>query len=199
MSRDDSIRVMLPLFLGADGGSIPTSSLQFHFGEISVDLAIKLVSLWHSRLPFVDKSNITRTKLLWCVGAECGGKWYAVAIWTNPISPTYAHRPFLELRRMAIADDAPKNTASRMLSIMAKMIRRKFPKVTRVISYQDTDVHKGTIYAASGWTKAGTSKGGINNWTRKKRSRKDSQATGDKIRWEKNIFPSVTKEHEVLL
>jgi hypothetical protein len=145
------------------------------------------VALWHSRLPKVDKSNMTRTRHLWCVGAEHGGKWYAVAIWTNPISPTYAHKPFLELRRMAISDDAPKNTASRMLGIMARMIRKRYPAVTNLISYQDTDVHTGTIYAAAGWRPEGFRKGGEDIWTTNNRRRAKQQAAGDKIRWERKI------------
>jgi hypothetical protein len=180
--RDDSIRVLHPLFQGEGGGSIPTSSLQLHVGQISVDLAIDLVGLWHSRLPVVDKSNVQRTKHLWCIGAEYDGKWYATAIWTNPISPTYATVPYLELRRFAIADDAPKNTASRLLGVMTRQIRKKFPNIERLISYQDTDVHAGTIYAASGWEKA--HHGRNSDWNRAKRPRKEQVATGDKIRWE---------------
>jgi len=183
--RDDSIRAVCPLFLGEGGGSTPTSSLQLHFGDVSTDLAISLVALWHSRLPKVDKSNISRTKRLWCVGAECEGRWYAVAIWTNPISPTYAHAPYLELRRMAIADDAPKNTASRMLGVMARMAKKRFSEITRLISYQDTDVHRGTIYAASGWTAAATNNDAT--WNRNARKRSAPQAPGAKIRWEKEI------------
>lgn len=185
--RDDSIRVLHPLFQGEGGGSIPTSSLQLHVGQISVELAISLVALWHSRLPVVNKSNIQRTKHLWCAGAEYGGKWYAAAIWTNPISPTYAHAPYLELRRFAIADDAPKNTASRMIAVMTRQIAKKFPTIQKLISYQDTDVHAGTIYAAAGWVAVSKSRGA--DWNRAKRPRGEPQAGGDKIRWEKPLLP----------
>jgi hypothetical protein len=187
--RDDSIRVLHPLFQEGGGGSIPTSSLQLHVGQISVDLAIDLVALWHSRLPIVNKSNIQRTKHLWCVGAEYSGKWYACAIWTNPISPTYADAPYLELRRFAIASDAPKNTASRLIGVMTRQIKKKFPSIERLISYQDTDVHMGTIYAASGWVASGHRKGGDNIWTTSNRKRNIQQATGDKIRWEYPLTP----------
>jgi len=185
MLRDDSIRAVCPLFLGEGGGSTPTSSLQLHFGEISLDLAIQLVALWHSRLPKVDKSNMVRTRHLWCVGAEHGGKWYAVAIWTNPVARLLNDLPALELRRLAIADDAPANTASRMLGIMAKLIRKKFPTIERLLSYQDCDVHAGTIYAAAGWHRAAVNKNG--NWDRPNRTRGVAQAPGQKIRWEKEI------------
>lgn len=185
MVRDDSIRAVCPLFQVEGGGSTPTSSLQLHFGEISLDLAIQLVGLWHSRLPKVDKSNMTRTRHLWCVGAEHGGKWYAVAIWTNPVSRRFNNSNWLELRRLAIADDAPKNTASRMLGVMARIARRKYPAIDRLISYQDTEVHTGAIYAAAGWrSQKSESKG---NWSVPSRRRAAPQAPSLKVRWEKEI------------
>lgn len=186
MLRDDSIRAVCPLFLGEGGGSTPTSSLQFHFGEISLDLAVKLVALWHSRLPSVSKSNMVRTKHLWCVGAEYGGTWYAAAIWTNPVARLLNDKPMLELRRLAISNDAPKNTASRMLAVMARLISQKYPEIRRLISYQDCDVHAGTIYLASGWSQVAVNKNG--NWNRPNRTRGTAQAPGKKIRWEREII-----------
>ena len=53
---------------------------------------------------------------------------------------------------MALPDDAPPHTASWMLGAMRKDIRKRFPLVTRLISYQDEDVHTGTIYKAAGWS-----------------------------------------------
>lgn len=180
----DSIRVAHPLFQTEGGGSTPTSPLQLHVGAISLDLAVTLNSLWHSRLPVVNVSNVQRTRHLECFGAEFGNCWYAAAIWTNPISPTFAHHPFLELRRFAIAPDAPKNTASRLLRIMARLLKVRLPNIEKFISYQDTEVHAGTIYAAAGWRPIGFTKGGVNTWARSHRSRADDQARGDKVRWE---------------
>jgi hypothetical protein len=59
---------------------------------------------------------------------------------------------------MAIAPDAPKNTASRMLGWMARNIAKRFPEVTTLVSYRDCDAHLGTIYAASGWVPEGEQK-----------------------------------------
>lgn len=185
MLRDDSIRAVCPLFPVEGGGSTPTSSLQLHLGEISLDLAIQLVALWHSRLPKVDKSNMVRTRRLWCVGAEHGGYWYAVAIWTNPVARAYNDNEWMELRRLAISDDAPKNTASRMIAVMSKIIRRKFPSIDRLISYQDTAVHTGTIYSAAGWKPFEAERSG--DWNRPNRKRGPSQALSAKIRWERNV------------
>lgn len=185
----DSVRVVHPLFQGEGGGSIPTSPLQLHIGRISIDLAIELNQLWHSRLPIVDKSNITRTRFLFCFGAEFENIWYAAAIWTNPVARLLNERPWLELRRLAIAQDAPKNTASRMLRIMTNFIRLACPNIERLISYQDEAVHTGTIYRAAGWESTLRSKGEV-LWDRPNRKRRATQAPSPKTRWEYELRPS---------
>jgi len=75
-----------------------------------------------------------------------------------------------------------------MIGWMAKDIRKRIPKVTRLISYQDTDVHAGTIYKAAGWTATNLSqrvnpngKGG--HWAC--RSGCIDQSLAPKQRWEK--------------
>ena len=60
----------------------------------------------------------------------------------------------LSSRRLAVAPDAPHCTASRMLGQMARWIRTNLPDVPVLLSYQDMDVHTGTIYRAAGWTPA---------------------------------------------
>lgn len=85
---------------------------------------------------------------------------------------------------MAIAPDAPKNLASRFLSIMVKEIRRARPDIIKLISYQDTAVHKGTIYKASGWTLERTTE--FVSWGitgRKGHGKLDYQAPSPKNRW----------------
>ena len=177
----DSIRVVHPLFHVEGGGSIPTSPLQLNIGEISLDLAISLNALWHSRLPVVVKSNVQRVRHNICFGAEYAGVFYASAIWTDPIARLLNGRNWLELRRLAISDDAPRNTASRILKIMAMQIVKKWPHIERLVSYQDCDVHSGTIYAASGWTVEAENKNG--SWIRESRDRSFPQAPGRKVRW----------------
>jgi hypothetical protein len=91
---------------------------------------------------------------------------------------------------MAIADDAPKNTASRMIGWMLRELR-KTGEYTKAISYQDTAVHAGTIYKASGWVARGFRKGGKDTWSNNVRKRNECQADGDKVRWEYD-FPSTS-------
>lgn len=185
LQSGESIRVVHPLFQVEGGGSTPTSPLQLHVGEISLDMAIRLNELWHSRLPNVVKNNVQRVRHLACFCAEHDGIYYASAIWTDPIARLLNGRNWLELRRMAIAEDAPKNTASRMLKIMAMQIKRKWPHIERLVSYQDCEVHTGTIYAAAGWKAEAENKSG--DWIRKNRDRREAQAPGMKVRWGRDI------------
>jgi hypothetical protein len=160
---------------------MPTSALQLRFDRIPLKRAIELNRLWHSRLPVVVESNIIRTIRRVQYGAEFDGIAYAAAIWTNPVArllPT----EWIELRRLAIADDAPKNTATRFLAWMIRDIKKHFPEVTKAISYQDTAVHSGTIYKAAGW--AATTMSADGEWDRPNRSRKAAQSAAPKQRWE---------------
>ena len=177
----DSIRVVHPLFQEEDGGALPTSPLQLHFGEIALDLAIQLNAIWHSRLPNAIKSNMQRVKHLVCFGAEFAGRFYQVSIFTDPVARMLNGNNWIELRRMAIANDAPPNTASRSLRIMRLLIQKKWPHLQRMISYQDCDVHTGTIYLAAGWQRETENLSG--NWIRDNRDRRIAQAPGRKLRW----------------
>jgi hypothetical protein len=144
--------------------------------------------LWHSRFPKIDWSNVVRNKDYICFVAEYDDIAYATAIWSSPIAANRLSegKTALELRRMAICDKAPTNTASRMIGIMRRIISKEMSHITLLISYQDTDVHAGTIYKASGWKAAAQNKG--TSWTNKTRKRNQEQSLSDKIRWEYNIY-----------
>jgi hypothetical protein len=96
--------------------------------------------------------------------AEHSNIYYAVALWGQPVARMLNGRGWYELRRMAIADDAPDNTASRMLRIMRLLIAKDRPEVVKLISYQDTEAHTGTIYK---WLGIRSKKAKL--WTDKKR------------------------------
>ena len=180
MNCGDSIRVVYPLFQVEDDGSIPISPLQFEFGQIDRKIFVGLNELWHSRLPVVTNcfEGI-------CYGAEYLNNFYAVAWWSKPIAREYSGKGYFELRRMAISDDSPKNTASRFLSWMRKDIQKRKPDIVKLISYQDTDVHNGTIYKASGWVIGGEKNNIGTGWNTRKRS--VMQSTSNKIRWEYDL------------
>jgi hypothetical protein len=189
---DSSIAERLS-FQIADGGAIPTSPLQFDIEIIDVHTACRLNALWHSRLPIIDWSNVVRNKHSICFGARFDGDLYAVAIWSSPVAANRMKygREALELRRFAIALDAPKNTGSRMLSVMRSIIKSRMPDVSWFVSYQDTEVHAGTIYKASGWKLIGESVGV--SWSNKNRVRNKEQSMATKARWELQIRPTLNQ------
>lgn len=180
----DSIKVSRSLFQVGEGGALPTSPLQLKIVEIKSQLACELNEKWHSRLPKIHWSNVVRNTHYVCYAAEYDYKYYAVGIWSSPVAQNRFPdgKKMLELRRLAICGDAPKNTATRIMSIMIKLIKKKFPEINRLISYQDTEVHSGTIYKAGGW-KVGGESAGI-SWTTKNRQRNKEQTMAKKVRWE---------------
>ena len=175
----ESIRVVHPLFPTEGGGSTPTSPLQLVFGQIDARLARRLLSVWHSRLPEIANWQGCSP----CYGAESGGIWYAIAMWGSPVARMLNGRGWIELRRFAIAPDAPRNTASRMLSWMTRQVAKL--NFSKAISYQDTAVHTGAIYRAAGWKIGNTSEGG--EWSRPSRGRAAVQTASQKVRWELDL------------
>lgn len=180
----DGVRVAYPLFQEEGSGSIPTSPLQFNISEITYSLAAQLNKAWHSRMPYIGSPSMCKP----CFAAEYDGIIYAVAMWSLPIAANRIKDGFncLELRRMAISPEAPKNTASRMLKIMTMQIKKLMPHIKRLLSYQDTEVHNGTIYKAAGWEIARVSK--FVSWDEhSKRPGKIEQSKAEKVRWEKAL------------
>ena len=184
----EQIRIVSPLFWKDKDGELPMSAKQLEIVEISRYIARDLNTLWHSRLPIYDTGFCLNS--LVSFGASYKNVFYAIAIWTNPVAPNLPQHKWIELRRMAISEDAPKYTATRMLSKMQKHIKKNFPLVTTLVSYQDVEAHKGTIYKAANWVADNIHKGG--SWDRpnsknsngKPRTRPDrNNAIGIKQRW----------------
>ncbi len=180
MVRAGSVRVAYPLFQTGGGGSIPTSALQLRFDKCDRDTMQVLNREWHSRLPKFK----TATPCTVYYSAEFDGLFYAVAAWSPPVARMLPN-DWMELRRLAIADDAPKNTATRMLGWMVRDIRKRYPNVPRLISYQDCEVHNGTIYKAAGWEATNIDSGG--EWSRPSRHREAVQSGAAKRRWELDL------------
>jgi hypothetical protein len=179
----------------------PTSPKEFNFEIIRAQFACDMNERWHSRLPLIHWSNVVRNTHYVCYGAFYKGEIYAIAIWSSPVAQnrfTYG-KQMLELRRMAISQDCPKNTATRMLSFMRKDIQNRFDDVAMLISYQDTAVHIGTIYKADNWIAVHESPG--LEWNTEKRSRSVEQSLAPKIRWEYKIrdyVPLITVSSDVV-
>lgn len=189
----DSVRVAYPLFQTDGGGSTPTSALQLFFTTCSRECFVGCNRLWHSRLPEIGRS-FGRVYYR----AEFGSMIYAVAFWSNPVARLLPQQTWLELRRLAIAPDSPKNTASRMISWMVRDIKKRFPEVERLISYQDCDVHTGGIYKAAGWKQAEGYVSRARGWGNdtgggKARCGRTDQAVAPRMRWELEITGTVQK------
>jgi hypothetical protein len=147
-TRVDSVGISTAGDQLAGGGETPTSTLHvkdLFFKEHDKAVCVDLVRKWHSRLPNTQRGPWTHA-----FAAVHDGRIYAVALWNSPSARTLPSH-WRELRRMACAPDAPKNTASWFLAHMVRWFRRLEPQRERVLSYQDTAVHKGTIYKAAGW------------------------------------------------
>ena len=156
--------------------------------ETRAQIACMLNELWHSKLPKIHWSNVVRNKHYVCYAIKYKHAIIGVAIWSSPVA---ANRfkdgdKLLELRRLALSDVCPRNTASFVISSMIKDIKVRFPELTRLVSYQDTEAHLGTIYKASNWT-AAPIQTSLLDWTTSKRKRSSLQSTADKVRWEYNL------------
>lgn len=181
-------RIEGPLFFNYDVFVKPNSAKELRIIEISKVKAIELNRIWHSRLPSYKTGFCSNATI--CYGAKFKNIYYAAAIWSNPVARNLPQKEWLELRRLAISPDAPKFTATRMLSKMAKDIRSKFKGIYVLVSYQDINVHSGIIYRAGNWTPDHIHAGGTWNRPNSKnqcgtpRTRPDlNQATGPKQRW----------------
>lgn len=188
MQRAEGVRVAHPLYQAGGDGSHPISALDLWLYRVSFPTAMNLNRLWHSTLPRLKTGSLTEAaadRRFLCFGAICGDLYYASAVWSAPANrcqPT----GWLELRRLAVGPDAPRNTPSRMLRIMALLIRQERPDVPRLISYHQTDKHTGGIYRAAGWVEVGETKGG--EWDTPARPRPRVQSKAPKILWEKKLF-----------
>ena len=149
MSYDFLYRCEYPLLTDLSDFSYPDGGLKARhliMEPCGKQHALELNLEWHSRLPKVQKGPWK-----FAFKAHYREVTFAIALWHNPSSRELPQN-WLELRRLACADDAPKNTASRFLSYMVHYFRRYHKgEFSRCISYQDAEVHKGTIYKAANW------------------------------------------------
>ncbi len=150
--------------------------------ECSAKISCSINKEYHSRLPEIHWSNVVRNTHYLCYSFEFMGEYIGSAIWSSPVAQNRMEfgKQILELRRLALGDKCPKNTATYVLSRMIKQIKKYLPDIALLISYQDNDVHLGTIYKAGNWKKDKTVK--YVNWEGK-RKRSKSQSESSKTKW----------------
>lgn len=137
-------RIAEPLLYPPQGAPL-TSARQLTLSACSVEHARLLNARWHSRLPRTQRSP-------WQFAFRLvhDSITYGVALLHNPSARCLPHH-WIELRRLAIAPDAPRYAATRFLSLIVKYLIRHHADREMIVSYQDTSVHEGTIYRAAGW------------------------------------------------
>lgn len=169
----------------------PIDMSGFKTATCSIEDARIFISEHHSRLPYTQRGP-------WMVAFGCwvDGTMIGAALWHNT-SARGLPSNWLELRRLAICQNAPHCSASKMIGQMVRWIKNNKKEVVRLISYQDLCVHTGTIYKASGWIPTYISKPRNRDRSRQRtenvsrKYRTDSNgkdvASAPKIRWEKSL------------
>lgn len=106
------------------------------------------------------------------------GELFAVATVGRPVARGLDDGLSLEVTRLCVREDAPKNTCSMMLGA----IRRAALALgyTRLFTYTLAS-ESGASLKAAGWTQDGEVDG--RSWTCPSRPRTDKHPTVDKIRW----------------
>ena len=185
-------RLLFPMFHSTESNEVITvKARDLVFEPCPKEHAVSLVRQWHSRLPKCQNGPWTQA-----FRGHYDDKTYVVALWNNPSARTLPNN-WRELRRMACAPDSPRNTPSRFLGWMAKWFQANVPECEKLISYQDTTVHKGTIYKAAGWTMDGQTVERVRDRTKRRTGttrmyRANINSTGtdaaSKIRWAKLLW-----------
>jgi len=117
-----------------------------------------------------------------CLGVWHGDRLVGVLMFGRPVARIEDQRYTLELTRMVLLDECPRNSESCILALAARWVRRHVPDVCRLIAYADPGRgHKGTIYRAAGWRLVGMTRS--SSWTRIGRPRRDA-APGPKFKFE---------------
>lgn len=143
----------------------------------SYTLVSDLIARWHSTLP-----NAPAVCQVMFVASGPNHTPIAVAMWNHPTATHEDQEHTLELQRQAHGPHAPRNLGTWFLARQRRWIRHNMPHVTRLISYQDADVHRGTLYAADNWTVAGTNDR-LTPWTH--RPGRSCSAIKNRVKWER--------------
>lgn len=134
----------------------------FHIKEISKEQTLKMIQKYHysNTLPKLNK---------YFVGFFLDGELVGVVTlgWgTRPrhtiqrIFPSLDTKDYLEIGRMCMTEDMPRNSESQMISQLVKWIKINIPELKVLFTWADGMVGKvGYVYQASNFTYAGYSGG----------------------------------------
>ncbi len=138
-------------FLSDEGGSIPTSPLQYHIRKVNSLTASNFYSRWHylGNTDFISTVNYGAYFENICHGVISYGSPNAKKMKNYYDENT--QKGWWEIKRLAMVDDAPKNSESRFIKVSRILLRKEF-FVKGILTLADTSVnHTGIIYRASGF------------------------------------------------
>ena len=133
-----------------EGGSIPTSPLQLILRLIDKPTASIAYSRWHY---FGDKGYLaTHSFGIYFDVRLLGAISYGIPN-AGRIKGLYDYKTqgdYMELTRLALSDDLPPNSESRVIAVSLRLLKRANPHLRGIITYADTAYkHTGIIYRAS--------------------------------------------------
>lgn len=152
LSCGDSSNEEQPTFQWDDGGSIPTSPLQFLIRPIRNDTAERWVVRWHYSHRIPTGKNI-------CFGLFASNELYAVIVYGIGVNPYQAKflgvERVLEIKRMCRAEPPLNYPLSRFIALTSKMAAKEYPYDCLIAFADPEQGHEGTVYKASGFVMHG--------------------------------------------
>ena len=135
-----------------DGGSSPTSPLQFYISSIGYKEAKSFIEEWHYSHRMPTGKNV-------CFGLWNDGELYAVIVYGIGVNPYQAKflgvESVIEIKRMCRSEPKRSYELSRFIRLSLKMAK-KVMKFQAVVAFADPEQgHEGTVYKASGFTHEG--------------------------------------------
>lgn len=148
---DSSMAEQLVLQL-ENGGSIPTSTLQFRISQIDHRQAKAFVETWHYSHRIPTGKNI-------CFGLWQGGELYAVIVYGIGVNPYQAKflnvDSVIEIKRMCRSEPKKPYELSRFIRLSMSMAKKQM-SFQAVVAFADPEQgHEGTVYKATGFTHEG--------------------------------------------
>lgn len=133
-----------------NGGSIPTSPLQFRVEPCARNEIKEFIETWHYSKSINGIKSTHCFKLVDTQNNILGGAIFGEFAMHNQWKRFSANpNDVIELRRLCCIDDTPKNTESFFISKMLLWLKKN-SQIKTVVSYADAEYgHSGTIYKAS--------------------------------------------------
>lgn len=151
--RADSTTAVCPATQSGDGGSIPTSALQFHVSLTDYKIAKSFIERWHYSACVPKGKNIF-------YALHRDAELYAIILYGIGVNPYQARflkvDRVLEIKRMCRSEPRLDGfPLSRLIAISLKMLRKTHDPQC-VVAFADPEQgHEGTVYKAAGFTRHG--------------------------------------------